>query len=286
MKKYMLLLVSLHVFLFLSARQAGNHQQHIVIKQEGSLQAPPAAVYLETHKYFLYALPRQGRVAEHHETGHILYEGETKNKKLQGQWQSWYTDGRTCDSGLLVKGIPHGEWKHWDAAGTLIAIRTYDAGRYARVKNELVRYHPRRTSLPIVAMYHKRSKNEALARLSSLYSFPGGEANHAIHSLRQLVVSNVTPGKPYHPVFEQNLHHGLFMNFFCNGAVQDSGYYQNGLKEGVWTHYEQANGYFRKGAYRHGVKVSEWKYYQPDGKLHSISFYNKQGALVREKRFR
>ncbi|RYY08867.1 MAG: hypothetical protein EOO04_39335 [Chitinophagaceae bacterium] len=195
-----------------------------------------------------------------------LYSGNVKRKKLHGNWESWYQTGELCDSGKLVSGLPDGEWKHWDENGQLMAIRNYSADKYNRIQSELTRYTPKRAAYPLTVMYH-RNRTAATRYLHSSYSFPHTIRRIDDQSLQQWVTANITPGNAYHPVFDQSLHHGLFMNFFPEGQVKDSGYYQNGLRQGVWIHRETANGAMKMGAYKNGIRIKDWRVYDPAGKL-------------------
>ena len=75
------------------------------------------------------------------------------------------------------------------------------------------------------------------------------------------------------------------MNYFDNGQVKDSGYYQKGIREGYWIHRESPDMETMAGAYRHGLKDQEWKIYSQDGILLQIMFYRK-GTLRWQKQFR
>src|SRR5262245_38410979 len=61
----------------------------------------------------LFSFSKDGKINELL-NGNILYDAHVKNRKLHGSWQSWYENGYLCDSGTFVKGLPDGEWKHWD----------------------------------------------------------------------------------------------------------------------------------------------------------------------------
>ncbi len=74
----------------------------------------------------------------------LLFSGTAKKHKLNGRWVSFYATNSLLDSGYLHNGIPDGEWKRWDSAGQLIAIRNYDAGKLQRVKEEMRLNHPKR----------------------------------------------------------------------------------------------------------------------------------------------
>ncbi|HET9433792.1 MAG TPA: hypothetical protein VFO37_08560, partial [Chitinophagaceae bacterium] len=200
-------------------------------------------------------------------------------------WQSWYENGFRCDSGTFVKGLPDGEWKHWDINGRLVALRTYSADKFHRINNELVRYNPRRIAFPLTALYH-RNKRAALRYLRASYSFAGAARTKQGLTLQELITANVTPGNEYQPVFDQSLHHGLYINYFTTGIAKDSGFYQNGLRNGVWIHRDVSSGNTERGSYEHGIRVKGWRTYDKNGQLLSIVQYNSKGEPGWRKSFR
>lgn len=230
-----------------------------------------------------YALPKQGTINEHL-NNKPLFTADVKNNRLHGGWQSWYQNGMLCDSGRLVKGLPDGVWRYWDDSGQLIAVRTYSADKYHRVKNEMIRYHPKRATFPLAAMY-QTNKQMAIKYLEVVYSYDNAGRREKGWTLPGLITKNITPGSFYRPVFDHVLHHGLFMNFFPDGNVKDSGYYKNGLKHGVWIHRDNERKLKYKGIYVNGIKVKEWKSYNASGKLQELSFYNSRGTLKWRKQF-
>lgn len=201
------------------------------------------------------------------------FTGIVKKGKLHGAWQSHYANGQLMDQGQLLKGIPNGEWKVWNAAGQLIAVRHYSADLFHRVKREVSLNHPKLYTYAITARYKKEGR-DAVKFLHAGSSFVQ-QRKLQTGDLQQLVAANNSDPGHYHPVFNECLHHGLYMNFFENGATKDSGYYKNGLRDGVWTHHTP-DGIWR-GAYKNGVRYNEWKLYSEDGKLRLLIFYNRNG---------
>lgn len=211
-----------------------------------------------------------------------LFVGSVKNGRLHGYWQSWYQNGSPCDSGQLHKGLPDGVWKHWDEEGRLIALRTFSAEKYQRISHEILRYHPKRASYPLVKMYSK-NRNAAMHFLRAGASF-GLPDEASTLTLKEQVANNITGGNNYKPVFNRSLHHGLFMNFYPGGAVKDSGYYQNGLRHGIWKRVHE-NGNTETGAYQHGVKTKEWKIFDPSGKILELIVYTPSGKIRKTRSF-
>jgi antitoxin component YwqK of YwqJK toxin-antitoxin module len=230
-----------------------------------------------------FTLPVNGNIAEEL-NGKALFSGSVRGRKLNGNWQSWYDNGMLCDSGTFVRGLPDGEWKHWNRDGKLMALRTFSADKFNRVYNELLRYNPRRISFPLTTLYHQ-NKASALKYFKATYSFGTVPKNKDDMTLPQLIAANITPGNDYQPVFDHGLHHGLYINYFSNGITRDSGYYKNGLRDGVWIQRDQPGASFTRGSYNHGTRVKGWRTYDDDGKLVSMHFYNNRGQLIWKKNF-
>lgn len=230
-----------------------------------------------------YSLPKQGTINERL-NNKPLFAANVKNGKLHGSWQSWYQNGMLCDSGRLVRGLPDGVWKYWDVSGQLMAVRAYSADKYHRVRNEMIRYHPKRVTFPLVTLYQK-NKQMAIKYLDAAYSFDNAGTKENGWSLPGLITKNISPGNIYRPVFDHALHHGVFMNFFPDGTVKDSGYYKNGLRHGVWFHRDIEKELKYKGIYVNGIKVKEWKSYNTSGKLQELVFYTSRGKLKWRKQF-
>lgn len=195
-----------------------------------------------------------------------------------GTWQTWHPNGSPRDSGTFRKGLPDGVWKHWDDQGQLLVFRTYSADKYQRVKLAMLRYHPRRATYPLAKMYAD-NREAALYHLRAESSFDTQGKTGAANS------SDINVGdKNYKPVFNRSLHHGLYMNFYPGNTLKDSGYYQDGLRHGIWKTVSE-NGNTETGAYRHGVKVKEWKVFSPTGKLLEMIVYTNTGKIRKHRYF-
>lgn len=229
-----------------------------------------------------YTLPRKGEVRGHFINGLIHYKGRAANGRLQGAWQSWYENNNPCDSGTFSKGIPDGTWQVWYTDGQVQFIRTYSADRWQRFLHERLRYHPKRTTTPLVNLLQENNE-KAEWFISPLHSFCSQSScsGDAAKNILQQLYHN-SSGKHYHPLFEKGLLHGLFINYFPDGAVRDSGNYENGLPHGLWIHHAPGRENRWSGYYHHGEKDKEWKLYDHNGRLVSISNYNKGKELWRK----
>ncbi len=271
MKKYM----SVGGVLFLSVFAFSQGQESQVNAFEVHSKGSQVFSVLALKKFAL-PLPERAIISESY-NGTRLFCVSVHGSKLNGNWQSWYATGVLCDSGRLINNLPDGEWKHWNEKGELLAIRHYSADKFQRVMQEMLRYNPKRSFFYLSELYQK-DKQAALNYLTAAYSFPSGRSA-PVHSLKQLVISNISKSDSYRPVFEQSLQDGLYMNFFPGGSIRDSGYYKNGVRTGKWVHRDSADGPWHLGAYQHSIKIKEWKYYDKNNKLLELIVYDNRGHI-------
>ncbi len=261
-------------------------QQHTVADPVSSrLFHEKVTLYFPAFQHTVfYEMPKNGPLTGQLQ-GKMVYQGSVKNHRLHGDWQSWYNNGRLLDSGHMQQGVPDGIWKYWDSTGNLLAVRHYDASKLQRVKEAMRLQHPKQTTYPLVRLYRK-NKQAALQQLLPAFAFTSHQSGSVSRSFHQLTSDNSTGELGYHPVFNECLHHGLFLNYYSNGAIKDSGYHKNGLKHGIWLHRLSQDGTFYTGAYNNGIPQKEWKEYDAAGMLISIIFFNKSGHEQWRKEFR
>jgi antitoxin component YwqK of YwqJK toxin-antitoxin module len=208
-------------------------------------------------------IPGEKAIESHNEQKTIFYKANIKNKKLHGDWQSWYANKTRRDSGRFVKGIPDGEWKVWDEEGRLLYLRQYSAHHYEALRHEVIRYHPKHSRYPLSDLHR------TAPALYNYYTEP-----------RRFLSSN---SMNYLPVYKKGIHHGHFINYGSGGQVLDSGHYRYGLPVGVWRMAGENASYYI-GHFENGRKEKEWKQYSAAGKLLRIRFY-KADKLLWEKPF-
>ncbi|MBO9633979.1 MAG: hypothetical protein J7578_12760 [Chitinophagaceae bacterium] len=227
------------------------------------------------------ALSREGdRLLAQKENGDTLFIGGVKRDKLQGDWQSYYRPGQLLDSGRFQKSIPDGEWKTWYPDGKLRTIRTYSATKLAYVKNEIQRKDGRRTFYALTGIA-KQDMAAAMQLMTASYSYHALDimpVSQPVSSLEKRVQQNASQHSYLAP-FTECLHHGLYMNFFRNGSVSDSGYYKNGVRDGLWKEWNADATVLATGAYKQGRPSGDWKFYNPQGKLLYIQLYSETGKL-------
>lgn len=195
--------------------------------------------------------------------------------------KSFYKNGQTLDSGWLIKGIPDGKWTTWYKNGNVQFIRTYSADKWKQFQNEKTRYHPKRVSMPITKLYHDNRK-QAEKYTTAINSFCGRRDCVRSNEQLQQIIDNNVKQEHYHPVFENGLLHGVFINYFPDGMVKDSGNYKNGLPEGLWIKWTDDRQFYWQGFFEHGLKDKEWKLYSSNRKLIRITFYRMDRFLWRK----
>ncbi len=225
-------------------------------------------------------------------TGDTQFVAHYKRNKLKGSWLSWFDNSQVCDSGELKNNIPDGVWKSFYPNGNLRFIRTYDAFKLEKAKQDIRLRQSKAVTSPIASLARKNLR-AAYSFLHPDYSFhtlasqPHHFSSHDNwQSLNERVASNVEPdATAYVPPFLECLHHGLYMNFYEDGTVKDSGYYNNGLREGIWEEWVEDGTIRAQGFYLQGHKADTWKFYDKQGNLRYIRTYNKKGKEIHRKNF-
>lgn len=210
--------------------------------------------------------------------GDTFFTGGFKRNQLHGNWSSSYASGSLIDSGRMEKSIPDGEWKSWYPDGSLRTIRTYNAEKLAYVKNEIIRKNGRSTFY-VLTDIAKQNAAAANQMMTASYSFHALDNPTPLsNSLEKRVINNVSHTSYLAP-FTECLHHGLYMNFFPGGNMKDSGYYKNGVRDGLWKEWNSDGSVLAMGQYKHGKPYRDWKFYNRQGKLMYIHLYNEKGKL-------
>jgi antitoxin component YwqK of YwqJK toxin-antitoxin module len=210
-----------------------------------------------------------------------LQEGDKKHfdvhfrkQQLHGLWQTYYSNEQLCDEGTFVKSLPDGEWKMWYPDGRLKVIVNYSAEKFHYIKNDIRRNHPRDKKYQITRLA-SMNKNIKPYFQPQFPDEPVGTKDLSL--LYKIRYNTASDGNSYLPPFKTCLHHGLYISYFENGLVRDSGNYVNGLKHELWR--ETPDDQTRAiGFYRHGQKDGQWKYYQANGELSFTEIYY-QGKL-------
>jgi antitoxin component YwqK of YwqJK toxin-antitoxin module len=234
---------------------------------------------------------RPGEVVGLSASGDTQFIAHYKKNRLIGNWITKFNVDRVCDSGGFKNNIPHGVWKSWYPNGKLRSIRTYDAFKLAKAKRDIALSESKAVMSPIADIARK---NPAVAYsfLMADYSFHTLAVQPALVfaannwlSLTKRIAYNLSHESSYVPPFSECLHHGLYMNFYETGSVKDSGYYKDGVREGMWEEWLHGGHTRSYGFYRHGHRVDIWKFYNTSGKLIYVKAYNRNGREIHHKTF-
>jgi antitoxin component YwqK of YwqJK toxin-antitoxin module len=224
--------------------------------------------------------------------GDTQFIAHYKRNKLKGAWLSKFGNESLCDSGSLKNNIPDGVWKSWYANGNLRYIRTYDAHKLEKAKQDIALRASKAAMSPLASIA-RRNVNVAWSFLHPDYSFHTLAAQPTNFStseswltLNERVANNISEESAYIPPFAECLHHGLYMNFYEDGKLKDSGYYRNGLREGIWEEWVEDGKVRSQGFYNSGHKADTWKFHDQSGRLLYIKSYDRNGREVHRKRFR
>jgi antitoxin component YwqK of YwqJK toxin-antitoxin module len=197
-----------------------------------------------------------------------------RKKELHDAWQSFYSNAQRCDSGRFDKGIPDGEWRTWYPNGQLKTIRYFHSKKYHYIRNDLKRNHPR---IQLYAITRYAGRNAGRHFLPQYDGKAGVSLNASL--LEKIQHNTTNDGSGYVPPFQSCIHHGLFVNYDENGAIKDSGYFDNGLKQGLWRLQVNNRRGYAIGLFNHGMRKGQWKYYDEANKLVYTEFYKPDGKL-------
>jgi antitoxin component YwqK of YwqJK toxin-antitoxin module len=266
--------------LFLSNTFSQNKVTYAIPR---TLPAPIPALQLVNHRQLQideHLLRQNDQLIGLHPDGDTLFVSEMKRNQLQGNWKSYYKAGHLLDSGRMQRSVPDGEWKTWYPDGTLRTIRNYHAEKLAYVKNEIRRKEGRSTFFVLtnIARQHMSAAKHLMTGYYSYHALDNTHTGQQPHSLEKRVAQNASQ-QNYHAPFTECLHHGLYMNYFPDGSAKDSGYYKNGVRDGLWKEWNNEATVLAVGSYKQGRPSGDWKFYNKAGKLLYIQLYSNSGKL-------
>ncbi len=226
-------------------------------------------------------------------SGDTQFIAHYKRNKLKGNWISKFNDDQLCDSGNLKNNVPDGLWKSWYANGNVRFIRNYNAFKLEKAKQD-IKLRQSKAVTSAIAVLARTNLKAAYSYLHPDYSFhtlasqPENFSSYdAWLTLNERVSKNISEEtSAYTPPFLECLHHGLYMNFYADGSVKDSGYYKNGLRHGIWEEWLDDGKIKSQGFYTGGHKTSTWKFYDKKGVLLYVKSYNRNGKEIHRKSFR
>ena len=155
-----------------------------------------------------------GNLTGYYPNGNKQYAGYWNKNNLQGQWNSWYNNGQLLDSGAIQKGVPDGIWVAYYKNGVTQFIRTYSSDKWQQFQNEKGRYHPKRISMPVTKLFHE-NKMQAEKYITAINTYCARQ--NCIRAQKEDLIQRINNNEAqdhYHPLFENGLLHGPFINYF------------------------------------------------------------------------
>jgi hypothetical protein len=149
----------------------------------------------------------------------------------------------------------------------LHSLRQYDAQKMQMIEIAIRQRNPKLAFHPISQEAIKHP--EKLQRLLSPGAALTGAGKNA---------------STYEFPFAACFHHGFFANYFENGTMQQSGYYKDGQKDGLWMQWNYNGNMVASGYYLHGVLHGAKKDFDAAGHLQKMTEY-KQGKKVHTKMY-
>lgn len=208
---------------------------------------------------------KNGTIKAYNANHDLLIVAGWRHNALDGEWKCFGDNGQMQESGTFKNNLPNGEWRTWDANGKVQSIRHYDADKWHAIHNEIQRGNSKvsfyTSSLPGVKTADDFYR---FARQNSVVGHPSSAARK--------------------PAFTQCILQGLSMTYYVNGRVQDSGYYNNGLREGLWQEWHDNGQIKSSGAWHKGAKDGGWSSYSYSGQLENLKAY-RRGKLLFSKNY-
>lgn len=236
---------------------------------------------------------RNGWAVGYHLNGNTQFMAYFNKNVLEGSWISYYDNGLICDSGMLTKSIPDGRWVSYYEDGMVRTVAEFNAKKMLQTREEM-----RRMYRPIPGSSFGGLGPDAIR--SSIYPLRGQQAylraqylqmqesiqptdivgKSAGLSLKKKIDQNTLHfSQRYMPPFDECLVHGQYKSFFPDGKLKDSGYFNNGLKSGVWQESSDDRKISSRGFYKKGTKRGDWRFYSPEGKFLYLRKYTWQGRV-------
>lgn len=217
-----------------------------------------------------------------------VYPENIIDKKFKGTWVSYSSNGNLCDSGYLLNGKPHGLWKSWYPNGQPRVQMQCDAKRLDATRSEMERiYKPGYSPGPAIremrelVLSSPYPYEKFLYRQLYLSIHPPRRTDSSEEQVLVLLQSSNSPDLVANTFttserpFTECMVHGNFQSWFEDGFLQDSGYCDNGIRQGVWQEWDESMNLRAFGFYKNGLRRKDWRYFTREGKLEYIKWFNR-----------
>jgi antitoxin component YwqK of YwqJK toxin-antitoxin module len=78
---------------------------------------------------------------------------------------------------------------------------------------------------------------------------------------------------------------GVYERYYPNGKIEETGFYDGGLKDGVWKKYYLNGNLEYSGEFQKDKKKGTWYYYYPNGQIEILEIYDDYQKMITRKTF-
>ena len=221
----------------------------------------------------------QGPYTIYYNNGSVSESGTYANDEFVGPYKSWYLDGTLQVDANYEEGKLNGSYTYFDTDGKKYYNYTYKNGdvidyRYYAKDGSIIKEGKRRGG----EFYYTGYTPLGIKESEGLYDVEGGKKGEwkFYHPTGYLT----SEGN-----FKDNLTQGLYTGFYPDGTKEWEGNYVDDLLSGYYVTYHR-NGKIRsQGGYKDGVEQGEWHTYYLDGSLRAINFYHKGQLHGKQKEY-
>lgn len=249
---------------------------------------------------------RHGAYRYFYPEGGMQSEGTFYNNQLDGEVKGYYKNGFPKYYTVYTRGIRHGKSITWFATGAIEQIATFVNDL---PNGEIFAYYPD-SSIRYEAVYNMGIKNGRYYQFhkSGCPAVESYYKNGVLDSVYR-TWDEITCTKLEERNFLKGEKHGTFIQYGFTGdtlkienyqygklsgpyilwadkQIESMGQYADNLKEGFWQ-FGLSTGYqHREGNYESGIMVGEWVFYDLNNKILMRQWYNDEGEVIKEKKYR
>ena len=177
--------------------------------------------------------------------GDLLIDGGYNDDIPQGQWTIYYANGKRAAQGQVFCGARTGLWRTWDEEGALRSEATYKVVLRTERQPPAMRPFISPWGIPVIGM------------IDLLGQFGGGAMGGGLGG------GPVTASLPLWESKYVAVRHGPIKVWYAGGQLQLKGAYQDDLRDGQWTRYDEQGQILEQGTYHAGVREGIWTTHLP-----------------------
>jgi len=214
-------------------------------------------IYRKIILYFTFTFILAGIFAQ----GQSINQYDPEGKKT-GVWETYYDNGKIKSRGNFKQGHPAGEVLKYYPGGILQASITFDeTGRTSYVKMYYEAGH-----LAAEGKYIAQKKDSVWNYYSSYDKRKAVSETYVSGQKNGVSLKFYQGEKPSeYQEWQNDQKHGKWEQYYENGQVRLTGYYNAGLLNGNFISYNSDGSFSIKGNYSAGAMDGTWVYYNEAG---------------------